>query len=156
VLRDAKGGTSTVTIADVRQSNGVIHVVNTVLMPAGQTLSAWRLEASAFAFHTSTGRTQIARLVGAVTNPERIGGAPPVYPEAASKLGLTGKVIIESFLDTEGRVRDPSVLHGLGSDNPAAFAAIALDTVCDWRFKPALLNGKPIQVYYTLTVNFGR
>jgi uncharacterized surface protein with fasciclin (FAS1) repeats len=33
VLRDAKGGTSTVTIADVRQSNGVIHVVNTVLMP---------------------------------------------------------------------------------------------------------------------------
>jgi len=33
VLRDEKGGTSTVTIADVRQSNGVIHVVDTVLMP---------------------------------------------------------------------------------------------------------------------------
>lgn len=33
VLTDAKGGTSTVTIADVYQSNGVIHVVNTVLMP---------------------------------------------------------------------------------------------------------------------------
>jgi len=33
VLRDEKGGTSTVTIADVYQSNGVIHVVNTVLMP---------------------------------------------------------------------------------------------------------------------------
>ena len=32
-LVDAKGGTSTVTIADVMQSNGVIHVVNTVLMP---------------------------------------------------------------------------------------------------------------------------
>jgi uncharacterized surface protein with fasciclin (FAS1) repeats len=33
VLTDEKGGTSTVTIADVIQSNGVIHVVDTVLMP---------------------------------------------------------------------------------------------------------------------------
>ena len=33
VLTDEKGGRSTVTIADVRQSNGVIHVVDTVLMP---------------------------------------------------------------------------------------------------------------------------
>ena len=32
-LTDAKGGTAHVTIADVRQSNGVIHVVDTVLMP---------------------------------------------------------------------------------------------------------------------------
>ena len=32
-LMDAKGGTSTVTIADVNQSNGVIHVIDTVLMP---------------------------------------------------------------------------------------------------------------------------
>ena len=32
-LTDAKGGTSTVTIADVNQSNGVIHVVDAVLMP---------------------------------------------------------------------------------------------------------------------------
>ena len=33
MLVDAKGGTSTVTIADVNQSNGVIHVIDTVLMP---------------------------------------------------------------------------------------------------------------------------
>lgn len=33
VLTDEKGGMSKVTIADVKQSNGVIHVVNTVLMP---------------------------------------------------------------------------------------------------------------------------
>jgi len=31
---DAKGGTSTVTIPNVNQSNGVIHVIDTVLMPA--------------------------------------------------------------------------------------------------------------------------
>ena len=33
VLTDANGGTSTVTAADLRQSNGVIHVIDTVLMP---------------------------------------------------------------------------------------------------------------------------
>ena len=33
MIVDAKGGSSTVTIADVNQSNGVIHVVDTVLMP---------------------------------------------------------------------------------------------------------------------------
>ncbi|HJZ82268.1 MAG TPA: fasciclin domain-containing protein, partial [Pyrinomonadaceae bacterium] len=33
VLRDEKGGTSRVTTADVYQSNGIIHVVNTVLLP---------------------------------------------------------------------------------------------------------------------------
>ncbi|WP_276089141.1 fasciclin domain-containing protein [Pedobacter sp. JY14-1] len=33
VLKDEKGGMSTVTIADVMQKNGVIHVVDTVLMP---------------------------------------------------------------------------------------------------------------------------
>jgi uncharacterized surface protein with fasciclin (FAS1) repeats len=33
VVRDEKGGTSTVTIGDVYQSNGVIHVVNAVLLP---------------------------------------------------------------------------------------------------------------------------
>ena len=34
VIVDAKGGTATVTISNVNQSNGVIHVVDTVLMPA--------------------------------------------------------------------------------------------------------------------------
>ncbi|MBR1157407.1 fasciclin domain-containing protein [Bradyrhizobium sp. JYMT SZCCT0428] len=34
MIVDAKGGSATVTIADVNQSNGVIHVVNNVLMPA--------------------------------------------------------------------------------------------------------------------------
>ncbi|SMD05413.1 fasciclin domain-containing protein [Pedobacter africanus] len=33
VLKDQKGGMSTVTIADVMQKNGVIHVIDTVLMP---------------------------------------------------------------------------------------------------------------------------
>ena len=33
-MRDSKGGEAMVTVADVNQSNGVIHVVDTVLMPS--------------------------------------------------------------------------------------------------------------------------
>jgi uncharacterized surface protein with fasciclin (FAS1) repeats len=33
VLKDAKGGTATVTIPNVMQSNGVIHVIDAVLLP---------------------------------------------------------------------------------------------------------------------------
>ena len=33
MLKDEKGGTSMITIADVFQSNGVIHVIDTVVMP---------------------------------------------------------------------------------------------------------------------------
>ena len=33
MLKDAKGGEATVTIANVKQSNGVIHVIDKVLMP---------------------------------------------------------------------------------------------------------------------------
>jgi uncharacterized surface protein with fasciclin (FAS1) repeats len=34
MIVDAKGGSATVTISNVNQSNGVIHVIDTVLMPA--------------------------------------------------------------------------------------------------------------------------
>jgi uncharacterized surface protein with fasciclin (FAS1) repeats len=33
ILTDAKGGTAKVTTADVRQSNGIVHVIDSVLMP---------------------------------------------------------------------------------------------------------------------------
>jgi uncharacterized surface protein with fasciclin (FAS1) repeats len=33
MITDAKGGTAMITIANVMQSNGVIHVIDTVLMP---------------------------------------------------------------------------------------------------------------------------
>jgi uncharacterized surface protein with fasciclin (FAS1) repeats len=46
VLRDEKGGTSTVTIADVMQSNGVIHVVDTVLMPGEKMMSGGMMKKS--------------------------------------------------------------------------------------------------------------
>jgi TonB family protein len=90
------------------------------------------------------------RAENSVTKPEKIVTPPPVYSEAARKARLSGTVVIEVVIGRDGCVRDAKVLKGLelGLDRAA------LDAVSEWVFKPATLDGKPVKVYYTLTVSF--
>lgn len=88
---------------------------------------------------------------GKVTKPERLSGRIPAFPDYARNLRIGGKVLIESILTETGVLRNVTLLRPGPS---AGLDASALDTICDWRFKPATLQGKPIRVYYTLTVNF--
>ena len=53
-------------------------------------------------------------------------------------------------IDKEGNVTNVKVLKGL----PMGLEESAVDAIKTWRFKPATLNGKPVMVYYNLTVNF--
>jgi protein TonB len=85
-----------------------------------------------------------------VTRPEKIAGAPPVYTEEARKAGVTGVVILEAIIDERGDVVNTRVLKGL----PKGLDEAALETVTTWKFKPATLDGQPVKVYYTLTVNY--
>lgn len=85
-----------------------------------------------------------------VSRPEKISGAPPVYTELARKAGVTGTVIIEAIIDEEGNVTNAQVLKGL----PMGLDQASLDAVRTWKFKPARFEGRPVKVYYTLTVNF--
>jgi protein TonB len=90
------------------------------------------------------------RVGGAVTKPEKLSGAPPVYTEMARKARLQGVVILEAIIDAQGNVINAHVLKGM----PMGLERAAMDAVQKWRFKPATLQGKPVKVYYTLTVNF--
>jgi TonB family protein len=85
-----------------------------------------------------------------VSRPEKISGAPPVYPEAARKARVTGTVIVEAIIDEQGDVTNARVLRG----RPMGLDQAALEAVQSWKFKPAMFQGKPVKVYYTLTVNF--
>lgn len=85
-----------------------------------------------------------------VKRPEKISGAPPVYTEMARKSRVQGVVIIEAVIDENGDVVDTSVKKGL----PMGLDQAALEAVKTWKFKPALRDGQPVKVYYTLTVNF--
>jgi TonB family protein len=122
--------------------------------PAGEALAAWRSESFAAPWKASLVRPRAESPRGEVTRPQKIAVRAPYYPPAAKKERLDGKVILEAIIDTEGRVRNPTILVPAEAGDQVTFAASAVDTVCDWRFKPATLEGRPVKVYYTLTVNF--
>ncbi len=90
------------------------------------------------------------RVGGDVTRPEKISGPNPQYTEIARKARIQGVVIVEAIIDKGGNVTNVKVLKPL----PMGLDQAAVDAVKKWKFKPATLNGKPVDVYYNLTVNF--
>lgn len=93
---------------------------------------------------------RIDRSGGDVLRPEKISGRGPHYTDAARMAGLTGEVIVESIIGEDGRVYQPRVLKAL----PLGLDLTLLHALCDWRFKPATYQGKPVKVYYTLITSF--
>jgi TonB family protein len=85
-----------------------------------------------------------------ITRPEKISGAAPVYTELARRARVSGTVITEAIIDEQGDVVNVRVLKGL----PMGLDQAAVDAVKTWKFKPATVEGRPVKVYYVLTVNF--
>lgn len=87
---------------------------------------------------------------GDVRAPEKITAPQPQYTEIARKARIQGVVIVQAIIDKEGQVTNVKVLKGL----PMGLEEAAVEAIKNWKFKPATLNGKPVTVYYNLTVNF--
>ena len=88
--------------------------------------------------------------VGAnVTAPLRIFAPQPQYTEEARRARVQGVVILQAIVDCRGNVTDITVLKGL----PLGLTEAAIDAISRWRFEPARLDGRPVSVYYNLTVN---
>lgn len=87
---------------------------------------------------------------GDVRAPVKVHTPPPQYTEAARKARVQGVVILQAIVDREGNVRNVEALRGL----PEGLDDQAIEAVCRWKFRPATLDGKPVDVYYNLTVNF--
>ena len=95
----------------------------------------------------------------ASSNPVRIGGdirppqktkhVNPVYPSAAQNGRAQGVVVIESTMGRDGKVTDAMIIRSI----PLLDAA-ALDAVRQWEFSPTLLDGVPVSVIMTVTVQF--
>jgi protein TonB len=73
----------------------------------------------------------------------------PVYPALAKQARVTGIVILEAIIGKDGAVSEVHVLSG----HPLLQQA-AVDAVSQWKYKPTLLNGEPVEVQTTVTVNF--
>jgi TonB family protein len=96
------------------------------------------------------GPKAVLRVGGDVKAPVIINKVEPIYPEEARKARITGIVILEALIDKSGDVRDATVLKPL----PFGLDQAALDAMRQWKFKPATLNGQPVDVVFNVTVNF--
>lgn len=84
------------------------------------------------------------------TQPEEIDRVVPRYPAGARREGVAGAVVIRGIVRRDGRIDDVEIIKDL----PYGLGEAARDAVRRWRFRPATYRGEPIDVYYTVTVNF--
>ncbi len=87
---------------------------------------------------------------GDVAAPIKIHSPQPQYTELARKARIQGIVIVQAIVDKEGNVTNVKLLRSL----PMGLGEEAVKAVKNWKFKPGTLNGKPVDVYYNLTVKF--
>jgi protein TonB len=73
----------------------------------------------------------------------------PVYPEAAKAGAQHGSVVLQVLVGRDGTVQDAKFTQG-----SLVFARAAIDAVKQWKFKPYILNGRPVSVQSLITLNF--
>jgi TonB family protein len=95
------------------------------------------------------GGSEPLRVGGEIPEPRKLRDARPVYPEIAMAAKVQGIVILEIMIDDQGDVNDARVLRSVPLLDQAA-----LDAVKQWRYTPTVLNGTPVPVIMTVTVNF--
>jgi TonB family protein len=84
------------------------------------------------------------------TQPEEIDRVVPRYPGAARRVGIAGAVVIRGIVRRDGTIDNVEIIKDL----PYGLGEAARQAVEQWRFRPATYRGEPIDVYYTVTVNF--
>jgi protein TonB len=92
---------------------------------------------------------QAVRVGGQIKEPKKLKNVPPTYPDIAKQARVQGVVILECTISPQGKVTDVKVLRGIPLLDQAA-----IDAVKQWVYTPTLLNGVPVPVIMTVTVNF--
>jgi periplasmic protein TonB len=88
--------------------------------------------------------------VGGDVKPARlISSVPPMYPALAKIQHVAGDVRIDALIDANGRVTTMKVVAG-----PSLLHQAAMDALRQWRYRAATLDGKPVPMHLTVTVQF--
>lgn len=93
--------------------------------------------------------TEPIRLHAGIRAPRKLVDVQPIYPDIARAAHAEGVVIIEATIDVRGNVTAVRVLR-----SHALLEQAALEAVRQWKFTPTLLNGVPVPIIMTVTVNF--
>ena len=89
------------------------------------------------------------RIGDGIRPPAKIVNADPVYPPEARDARVQGVVILEATISRTGEVSDVEVLRSVPLLDEAAVAAVR-----QWRYEPTLVDGEPVSILMTLTINF--
>ena len=84
------------------------------------------------------------------TQPQEIDRVIPRYPAAARRANIQGSAVVRGIVRRDGSIDNVEVIQDL----PQGLGEEARRAVSRWRFRPATYRGEPIDVYYTVTVNF--
>ena len=87
---------------------------------------------------------------GSVRPPIAIYTPDPEFSEEARKAKFSGNVVVSLIVDADGHPKNVHVLRGVGM----GLDEKAVQAVQQYKFKPALQNGKPVAVYLNVEVNF--
>jgi protein TonB len=82
--------------------------------------------------------------------PRPIFQAEPVYPFELRQKKIEGTVYVQFIVDQDGRVVEPRIEKSTHS----AFDKPALDAVRQWRFEPAVRDGRPVQAHLRVPIRF--
>jgi TonB family protein len=89
--------------------------------------------------------------VGGNVQAARLLQAPkPIYPASAESAGIQGTVTLRAIISSDGGIMGLTVLS---SPDPM-LADAAMESVRQWRYQPTLLNGQPVEIVTTISVNF--
>jgi TonB family protein len=97
----------------------------------------------------ATAVASAVKVGGQIKPPTKIKDVSPVYPAIARSARVAGTVVIEATIGPDGKVIDTKVVKSVPMLDQAA-----LDAVQQWEYTPSLLNGKPVPVTVTVTINF--
>jgi len=92
---------------------------------------------------------QRVRISQGVTRGLLVHRVEPSYPPLARAARVQGDVVLSAVIDTNGNITNLQLVSGHPMLVPAAIAAVK-----EWRYKPYLLNGQPVEVETTITVIF--
>jgi protein TonB len=86
---------------------------------------------------------------GDVKQAKLISSVPPMYPALAKNQHISGNVQIDALIDANGRVTTMKVVSG-----PTLLQQAAMDALKQWKYQPAQLDGKPVAMHLTVTLQF--
>jgi protein TonB len=89
------------------------------------------------------------RVPAQVAEANLIHDVPPQYPPEAGRARIEGTVVLMAVIGKDGTVQDVRVQSGL-----SILAQAAIEAVKQWRYRPYLLNGEPVEIDSQITINF--